>query len=183
VIVNDKKPGHLLQQVPGAVPTNEEKNMTSVSRSTRIVHVRSTLTHHSAASTARRLATTTRRSGDVPLPPVECFPWCVDGDGHPDQLFTSDQACTTEEHNTAALLIPRMYPGGDPEYVSVYGTASAIGCEEATVRIGRSGLADMTLTPTEARKVAKALRHVADVVEGKPGAARRPGSDLKGTRQ
>ena len=27
------------------------------------------------------------------LAPVECHPWCDQGDGHPEQCFTSDQAC------------------------------------------------------------------------------------------
>ncbi len=28
-----------------------------------------------------------------PLPTIECTPWCKHGDGHPGEVFGSDQTC------------------------------------------------------------------------------------------
>ena len=42
------------------------------------------------------------------LPPVECQPWCDQGDGHPDQCFTSDQACWSPS-DYVALSLERMH--------------------------------------------------------------------------
>ena len=30
------------------------------------------------------------------LPPVDCAPWCQDGDGHTDEHFPDDQYCSSE---------------------------------------------------------------------------------------
>jgi hypothetical protein len=30
---------------------------------------------------------------DNPMPPVQCTPWCEEGDGHPNEAFREDQKC------------------------------------------------------------------------------------------
>lgn len=40
------------------------------------------------------------------LPLVECMPWCDQGDGHPDQHHTSDQACWSPSEYVDLSLEP-----------------------------------------------------------------------------
>jgi hypothetical protein len=50
---------------------------------------------------ARSTMTMTERP---PVPAIECTPWCERGDGHPPEIFASDQTCRGEQHVTPACI-------------------------------------------------------------------------------
>lgn len=46
------------------------------------------------------------------MPPVECHPWCEDGDGHPDYFIRRDQACWSPSEYVEMALEDRFVDGG-----------------------------------------------------------------------
>lgn len=41
----------------------------------------------------RAFAIADDRARDGVISPIECAPWCTEGDGHPDEIFHEDQTC------------------------------------------------------------------------------------------
>lgn len=101
------------------------------------------------------------------LAPVECFPWCTDGNGHGRDILPEDQTC---------FSVPVQIPGsllrpdpedtdGEPEYVAVHAQAWANGALPTMIHIGQSENYGLAVTPDEARQVAEALIAAADLIE------------------
>lgn len=44
------------------------------------------------------------------LPPVECAPWCEDGNGHADAVAVEDQFCASAAEEVELLRQPSEYP-------------------------------------------------------------------------
>ena len=100
------------------------------------------------------------------LPPITCTPWCVDGDGHPNEIGREDQWCYTgDAHIPASLHDPVKMNDGTtvPGWVSVYGQAWHHG-RAPEIHLGQDEDAGMQLTVSEARQVAAALVTAADML-------------------
>ena len=99
------------------------------------------------------------------LPPITCTPWCVDGDGHPNEVFHGDQWCHTEER---ATMLTRDYKY--PDHASEVDTV-AVSLQRDPGRLPEVALHHTApddvayLSPAEARQVAAALIAAADVAE------------------
>jgi len=98
--------------------------------------------------------------------PIQCRPWCEDGDGHPRELFAEDQCCTSVEG--------RFVVSREESWLMVDGStrpASAAVCagqrpgEAAHVAVVTHNDQGVTLTPEEARVMARQLVHFAWVAE------------------
>jgi hypothetical protein len=60
---------------------------------------------------------------DERLRPVECTPWCREGNGHTDELIPVDQACMSEKYIIELTTEPlgiRFDGTTGPQTVSVY---------------------------------------------------------------
>ena len=90
------------------------------------------------------------------LPPIACTSWCEHGDGHPGLRHTEDQWCASEEART--YLHHRKYNTHD--YVTTYVERHD---PEATpaIHLGIDVAPGVTLTPAEARRLARSLRKMA----------------------
>lgn len=91
------------------------------------------------------------------LPPVVCASWCVHGDGHPGMRHTVDQSCESEE---ARAYLHLRTDNEKADYVTTY--VERPGAQATpTIHLGADGMAGVTLTPVEARRVARGLRRMA----------------------
>lgn len=86
-------------------------------------------------------------------PPVQCQPWCSEGDGHPDEWYTDDQQCRTAERSVDLSGLPKMkVSGGDRITSEVIVTLVAPRGDPMHVEVsldnihGHSGWLEMTLT-------------------------------------
>jgi hypothetical protein len=111
------------------------------------------------------------------LPLVQCKPWCVDQDGHPDCDYVEDKVCTTAEQDVDLSMYPLVpnevrdeagnwLPG--PDHLRVYGLYSPV--EPVQVRLNHDATAslpffDITLTPAEAKALLVALFDVVGQIE------------------
>jgi hypothetical protein len=108
-------------------------------------------------------ATTERRT----LPPVTCEPWCVDGDGHPDEVFHDDQWCRTDETSVLLTRDYRDHESGETEVDFI-----AVSLQRFPGRVPEVSLRhtapddDAMLTPAEARGLAALLTATADLLDG-----------------
>jgi hypothetical protein len=62
-------------------------------------------------------------TGTGTAPPVQCQPWCLAGDGHPNEWDRLDQSCWGAEHTVALSTEPttHMVVGGrKKQYLSTY---------------------------------------------------------------
>ena len=101
------------------------------------------------------------------LPPVECFPWCQYGNGHPNQTLADDQTCfTAETHIPGALLVHDPGCEDEEEYATVYAMAWAAGHRPTQIQVGRGEDIGMQLTIDEARQVAEAILRTIATVDG-----------------
>ncbi|WP_225037992.1 DUF6907 domain-containing protein [Mycobacterium canetti] len=107
-----------------------------------------------------------------------CTPWCIDGAGHPCELFLDDQECSgpqlkvalTLERGAPALPLTPEDVCGAPG-VTVY--ASKRWYRFPTITANVFALAggidyDLTLTPPEAAELAQALLAAVRLVDGVP---------------
>ena len=100
------------------------------------------------------------------LPPITCTPWCMDGDGHPNEVFRADQWCRTEEQ---ATMLTRDYKYRD--HTSEVDTV-AVSVQRNPGRLPEVSLRHTApddvayLSPAEARQVAAALIATADLLDG-----------------
>lgn len=46
------------------------------------------------------------RIAPATLPPVACAPWCIDGEGHRDELMWEDQYCSSDEVRVDVSAMP-----------------------------------------------------------------------------
>jgi hypothetical protein len=103
------------------------------------------------------------------LPPIECTPWCADGNGHPGCNFLEDQWCGGVELRSPASRYPDVLMSDgvtEPEYVTVY--AMRLPGEPAHIAVGRGEEPVIAMTPDEARQV---IEHM-QLVLGQIGGAR-----------
>ncbi len=92
------------------------------------------------------------------MPAIECTPWCIYNDGHPDELVAEDQDCHGKWH-TLGL-------GGGLVSVLAY-RRGLDGQPDVCVNINTEGLDDdLHLTAAQARLLAESLTAVAALVEG-----------------
>jgi len=104
----------------------------------------------------------------LPAVPLECFPWCVDGDGHGDELFADDQSCTTAEHRVTLSQHDdiEMNDGTwQADYAAVSAAAYADGHMAPEIRLGQGEEAPMRLTLEEAAQVAQAIQRTLATVD------------------
>jgi hypothetical protein len=91
------------------------------------------------------------------LPPIACTSWCEHGDGHPGMRHTEDQSCESEEART--YLHNRK--DNDAEYVTTYVERNGLQVTPAIIHLGVDGMEGVTLTPADARRLARGLRKMA----------------------
>lgn len=98
--------------------------------------------------------------------PIQCAPWCRQGDGHPEVPFLDDQYCLSVEGVVlASFEEPTLWCDGTirPAYAMVYAEKPAAGPARVTlVDVNDRG---MYLTPHEARDLASQLQHFAWVAD------------------
>lgn len=93
------------------------------------------------------------------LPPVDCMPWCEDGDGHPHEIFRADQWCRSEE----TVVFPLAHKRKDePDGFALSACRTPDGHEEVCLRHLRLDV-ETFLSPAEARALAAALVETADL--------------------
>lgn len=51
-------------------------------------------------------------------PPVNCKPWCVEGDGHPNERLSSDQFCISEAREVVLHAWPKMEVNQDGDQIA-----------------------------------------------------------------
>ena len=116
-------------------------------------------------STAPRPDTQDTQETVHKLPPIDCAPWCEDGNGHTDAEHPDDQSCV-------AGYVEFPFARGPQEVVKgsgmFYPRSMTLSLQRDTfadpfVTLWQSGLVE--LTATEARQVAEHLLHLADMVE------------------
>jgi len=100
------------------------------------------------------------------LPPITCTPWCVDGDGHPNEVFHGDQWCHTEEQATM-LTRDYRYRDNTSEIDTVAVAVQRNPGRLPEVSLRHTAPDDVAyLSPAEARQVAAALIAAADLLDG-----------------
>jgi hypothetical protein len=86
------------------------------------------------------------------LPPIACTSWCEHGDGHPGMRHTVDQRCEAEE----ARAYLHNQKDNDHEYVTTHVERNEPQATP-TIHLGVDGMEGVTLTPAEARRLARGL--------------------------
>ena len=109
------------------------------------------------------------------LPPVTCFPWCTDGNGHGRDVLPEDQTCFSGlVQIPGSLLRPNPEDtDGEPEYVCVYGEGWANDALPPQIHIGQSESAGLELTLDEAAQVARAILETIATITGEGEDGRR----------
>lgn len=71
------------------------------------------------------------------LPPITCTPWCAQGDGHAQDIFTADQTCFGDEHRVPLIDTVKSRGGESLQsWLTTY--ATQVGFEGPTrIAIGR----------------------------------------------
>jgi hypothetical protein len=104
------------------------------------------------------------------LPAVDCAPWCEDGDGHVTQWSPRDQVCYGPEHRVKLSRMPLLldeYNGQQirqRDWVSVYLHRQGDGAS-TSIELAHNEVAGVTLSPAEAREIARHLLECADTAE------------------
>ena len=107
------------------------------------------------------IAEHTARRTPNPLPPVDCAPWCEDGDGHTDRvLHPRDQYCASVDYSVPMTREPLVE--GTEEGTRELDTLRAYLIRErfeaeAHIELGRGDMAGVELTPAEALELARVL--------------------------
>lgn len=119
------------------------------------------------------------------LPPVECAPWCEDGDGHPFAFGVSDQACwSPAEYVDFAQQRPYVQEDGQvfPQQIGIM--ARAVPGEPAHVYLHLNNIElrnrsipwphnvldhDIRVTPNEAEELARVLFRYSEIARSTPG--------------
>jgi hypothetical protein len=102
------------------------------------------------------------------LPPVECTPWCREGDGHVDEWHPDDQQCDSAGHVIALSKVP-LVPMSDGarcrDWLEVHLARDSAGRTEIRVQNEVTIGFLLKMTPGEARLLAAALNAEADCAE------------------
>lgn len=106
------------------------------------------------------MTTTTPRQA---FPPITCQPWCIDGDGHPDE-HPEDQWCESEWHNMP-MPLARKWKGADglmhtPEVEVQLRCGPKRPAQVVIYEMGDD--AEWPLLPSEARQLAAMILEAAD---------------------
>ena len=99
------------------------------------------------------------------LPAVQCYEFCIYGDGHAGERLEEDQWCTTPLRKVRASCYPPT-GRGDRETFDISGQAWHYG-RAPVVELSMSERAGYRMTADEARRVAAALLQTADELEGR----------------
>ncbi len=114
--------------------------------------------------------------------PFECTPWCVDGDGHPDYIYRSDQSCWGPYRKTVfgldehAPKLPMVQPPSDATGIAVYAYQGWYQLPTVKLNVyhdpgggdvtGRRIDHDFLLTPAEAVELAAHLVAAVEEIDG-----------------
>ncbi len=98
--------------------------------------------------------------------PIECAPWCAQGDGHPDQWCLDDQHCIGALLRVDTTLEPpieqdHMHQGfwvSAPDHVSVFPYRAGPAAADELRLLRGSTDEDIRFTPDEARQLIEALQ-------------------------
>ncbi len=91
------------------------------------------------------------------LPPISCTSWCQHGDGHPGLRHAPDQRCEAEEAHT---YLHNRKDNDQADYVTTYVVRNGPQATP-TIHLGVDIDPGVTLTPSEARRLARSLRKMA----------------------
>ena len=96
-----------------------------------------------------------QRTPQQTLPPIQCAPWCTDGDGHPGNWHPQDQYCTSQEIRVSLTREDPIegYEEGTHmlDYVTTYLVHDRFEAEPH-VQVAQNDLAGPRLTLAEARE-------------------------------
>jgi hypothetical protein len=98
------------------------------------------------------------------LPPVQCAPWCEDGDGHTNARHVDDQWCSSTENRVSLTRTPMVLLCDDSwrlDYVTTYLVRDAYEVG-ARINLSRGEDAGVYLTPDEARELGETLIRLAE---------------------
>ena len=112
------------------------------------------------------MSTTTATTERTTVPPIACRPWCVYGDGHPNETFREDQWCSSEERSIPVSHYPAVEWADEeyrPEMVTVYATEHE--SDAATINVSLGDTDALRLSAAEARALAAALLELVDTTE------------------
>ena len=115
--------------------------------------------------------------GQPTISPIQCAPWCVYGDGHPQQFMRGDQTCWGADHYVEASTeeLRAEYNGRTGErtvFPAHIGPCAYRGFNEHPVVYlhvdvpTRQVDVSVKLTAAEARALAAHLIEVAELIEG-----------------
>lgn len=98
---------------------------------------------------------------------IVCRPWCQDGDGNPGE-HPDDQWCASEWDSTVQSLAPMWEDSEGQWHPSVVQTRAEAGPHHPVqVALYRqAGDVALSLTPAEARSLARSLMESADLADG-----------------
>lgn len=120
----------------------------------------------------------------VYMPPVQCTPWCDEGDGHPECGGVEDQNCWSTTKYVDFSLEPVLVEGENrfPHQIGVMARRRADGRRHVYLHLNniKNPLSDtpfpyeyldqsLTLTPAEADELARALIVYAELARSTPG--------------
>lgn len=126
------------------------------------------------------LKTAIAATGSGTAPPVQCQPWCLAGDGHPNEWDRLDQSCWGAEHTVQLSTEPKIHlvvGGAKQQYLSAYLEKASEDSASPRVFIGHNGNGK-TATLDEAK--AFALEILALVDTG--GSAESPSATIRTVR-
>jgi hypothetical protein len=88
------------------------------------------------------LKTAIAANGSSTATPVQCQPWCLAGDGHPNEWDRLDQSCWGAEHAVQLSTEPKIHlvvGGAKQQYLSAYLEKAAEDSAPSRVFIGHNG--------------------------------------------
>jgi hypothetical protein len=110
------------------------------------------------------LKTAIAATGSSTAPPVQCQPWCLAGDGHPNEWDRLDQSCWGAEHTVQLSTEPKIHlvvGGRKQQYLSAYLEKAAEDSAPSRVFIGHNGKGK-TATLDEAKRFALEILALVD---------------------
>lgn len=108
-----------------------------------------------------KVSTTPAADTSIPvsLPPIECAPWCEDGNGHTDAHHPDDQYCIANGQDIELMreAPEQITPGGTYYRRTLSTSMQRDPFAEPFVTVGVDGLFDVKLTRDESKALRKAL--------------------------
>jgi hypothetical protein len=126
------------------------------------------------------LTTALAATGSSTAPPVQCQPWCLAGDGHPNEWDPLDQSCWGAEHTVPLSTEPKIHlvvGGRKQQYLSAYLEKAAEDSAPSRVFIGHNGQGK-TATLDEAKRFALEILALVDT----GGTAMNPSATIRTVR-